>query len=96
MVRALAPDIVFADKPMANLDSATGHDLIGMLRDRNRTTGTTFLIASHHPAVIDAANLCIRRKDGQVTDVIRCGDSAEVVGAATISRSQQTSKENDP
>ncbi len=64
---------MLADKPTANLDSATGHDLIGMLRGmlRNRTTGTTFLIASHHPAVIDAANLCIRPEDGRVTDVIR-------------------------
>ena len=88
MARALAPDIVLAEEPTANLDSATGRDLIGMLRDLNRGTGTTFLIASHDPAVIDAANLCIRLEDGRVAEANRCSGRAESAGANF--HSQQT------
>lgn len=92
VARALAsePDIVLADEPTANLDSATGRDLIGMLRDLNRATGTTFLIASHDPAVIEAANLCVRLEDGRVTEVNQCGGQAKQVAAAVNSRSYQT------
>lgn len=63
-------------------------DLIGTLRDLNRATGTTFLIASHDPAVIDAANLCIRLEDGRVTEANRCSGRVESAGANF--HSQQT------
>ena len=87
MARALAPDIVLAEEPTANLDSATGRDLIGMPRDLNRATGATFLIASPDPAVIDAANLCIRLEDGRVAEANRCSGWAESAGASVHSQS---------
>jgi len=68
VARALAcqPDIVLADEPTANLDSHTGEELIGLMHRLNGEHGTTFLIASHDPRVIDAAGFLIRMEDGEV------------------------------
>jgi len=68
VARALAsqPAIVLADEPTANLDSHTGEDLIGLMYRLNREHGTTFLIASHDPKVINAAGLLIRMEDGRI------------------------------
>jgi putative ABC transport system ATP-binding protein len=68
VARALAskPDIVLADEPTANLDSHTGEELINLMYQLNREHGTTFLIASHDPRVIEAAALLIRMEDGRI------------------------------
>lgn len=70
VARALAgrPDIVLADEPTANLDSVTGKALIQLLQQLNREHATTFLIASHDPAVIDSAPDVIRMLDGRIVD----------------------------
>jgi putative ABC transport system ATP-binding protein len=72
VARALvrAPQLVLADEPTANLDSKTGDDVIGLMRQMQRTYGTSFVISSHDPRILaeadDHAVLC----DGRlVTDV---------------------------
>ena len=69
VARALAskPDIVLADEPTANLDSATGRELIALMKELNSEYGTTFVISSHDPAVIAAAGRLVRLHDGRVT-----------------------------
>lgn len=69
VARALAsePDIVLADEPTANLDSATGRELIGLMKRLNKEYGTTFVISSHDPAVIAAAGRLVRMHDGRIT-----------------------------
>lgn len=69
VARALAsePDIVLADEPTANLDSATGRELIGLMKRLNKEYGTTFVISSHDPAVITAAGRLVRMHDGRIT-----------------------------
>ena len=68
VVRALAsgPDIVLADEPTATRDTVTGEALVELLRRLNREYGTTFLIASHDPAVIESAPDVICLQDGRV------------------------------
>jgi len=70
VVRALAtsPDIVLADEPTANLDSATSEGLLDMMAELNRDLGTTFLFSSHDPVVIDRVQRLIRLRDGLVAD----------------------------
>lgn len=68
VARALAgsPQIVLADEPTANLDSATGAALIDLFRNLNERFHTTFLFASHDPMVIERARRVIRLKDGRI------------------------------
>ncbi len=63
---AVSPDIVLADEPTANLDSATALALVGLLQHINQEFGTTFLIASHDHHVIDLARRVVRIEDGRV------------------------------
>jgi putative ABC transport system ATP-binding protein len=73
VARALAagPDIVLADEPTANLDSATGETLIGLMERLNQAHGTTFVLASHDPLVIGRARPLIRMEDGRIVDAGR-------------------------
>lgn len=68
VARALAsrPEIVLADEPTANLDSATGRSLIELFQRLNEQSGVTFLFASHDPMVIQQARRVIRLKDGRI------------------------------
>jgi len=71
VARALAagPDLVLADEPTANLDSHTGASLMGLMRKLNEEQGTTFVIASHDPTVIETARTLITMQDGQIMSV---------------------------
>ena len=48
VARAIAakPEIIIADEPTANLDSATGGALVEMMRELNRKHGTTFIFST--------------------------------------------------
>jgi len=52
------PALVLADEPTGNLDRETADQVLGLLRDMNRTEKTTFLISTHDPHV---AAFCDRR-----------------------------------
>lgn len=71
VVRALAthPDVVLADEPTANLDSATSGELLDMMLDLNREMGITFLFSTHDETVIERARRVIRLRDGRVDRV---------------------------
>ncbi|MBL8251020.1 MAG: ABC transporter ATP-binding protein [Candidatus Competibacter sp.] len=69
LARALInePQIVIADEPTANLDSALSRDVLGLLGDL-AAQGRTVLISSHDPLVFEAA-LATRRielRDGRL------------------------------
>ncbi len=68
VARALAtrPQLILADEPTANLDSANGAGLIDLFRELNEQFKTTFVFASHDPMVIERARRVIRLKDGSV------------------------------
>lgn len=62
------PQILFADEPTGNLDSATGEKVIKLLFDLNKDKGVTLIIVTHDE---DLAKLCdrqIRISDGKVVE----------------------------
>ncbi len=69
VARALAsrPSIVLADEPTANLDSETAENLITLMSDLNRSSGVTFLMATHDPRVIARTRRRIVITDGRIT-----------------------------
>lgn len=60
------PEIVLADEPTANLDSANATLLLDMMAELNRRKGITFLFSTHDPLVMERARRLIRLKDGAV------------------------------
>lgn len=70
IARALVtePDLVLADEPTANLDSATGAAVIELMKEINEREGTTFLFSTHDPAVMKHAHRVVRLADGTVRE----------------------------
>lgn len=68
IARALVtrPAIVIMDEPTGNLDRANSENVLQMIRDVQRETGTTFIIATHDATVAEAAHRTIRLLDGTV------------------------------
>ncbi len=62
------PDIVLADEPTANLDSAAGAALLDMMQELNQSRQTTFLLATHDPRVMDRSRRLVQIVDGKVAD----------------------------
>ena len=70
IARALAnrPKLLLADEPTGQLDSHTGHDVMALIRTIVKREGTTAIVATHDPALIDLADRVIELRDGRVVD----------------------------
>ncbi|HEX2470958.1 MAG TPA: ABC transporter ATP-binding protein [Candidatus Limnocylindrales bacterium] len=68
IARALAnrPDVLLADEPTGQLDSATGRSIMGLLRAVVRSEGVTAIIATHDPLIIDLADRVVELRDGRL------------------------------
>jgi len=68
VARALmnAPDVVLADEPTGNLDSATGALVLDLMRELCDELGTFFLVSTHDEAIGAQSDRVIRILDGRV------------------------------
>jgi putative ABC transport system ATP-binding protein len=66
--RALAsrPDIIFADEPSGNLDSSSGAELLGFMREAVQKLGQTIVMVTHDPAAAGYADRVVFLADGVV------------------------------
>ncbi len=60
------PDLVLADEPTGNLDSHTGDALFTLLRQLNRSRGTTFVIVTHNDKLSAHADRIVSMQDGMI------------------------------
>src|SRR6266508_1682020 len=70
IARALAndPRVVLADEPTGNLDSTTGEEIVGLLRQLSDDRGQTVVLITHDTQVAAAAPRTVRMQDGRVVD----------------------------
>jgi len=68
IARALVnkPAIIMADEPTGNLDSKVGQEIMDLLLNLNRDSGTTLIIVTHDPKIANQAQRTIRIMDGVV------------------------------
>ncbi|MEU1946495.1 ABC transporter ATP-binding protein [Streptomyces sp. NPDC020125] len=70
VARALVsrPEIVFADEPTGNLDSRSGAEVLGFLRDSVRELGQTVVMVTHDPVAASYADRVVFLADGRLVD----------------------------
>ncbi|HIE47986.1 TPA: ATP-binding cassette domain-containing protein, partial [Candidatus Bipolaricaulota bacterium] len=69
IARALAaePELILADEPTGNLDSATGREILQLLRGLNET-GKTLVLVTHDAEAASVAKEVLRMRDGMFLD----------------------------
>lgn len=68
IARALAnaPELILADEPTGNLDSATGAHVLELLRELNREKGIAVVLVTHDEAVARSCGTQIHVRDGRL------------------------------
>lgn len=60
------PDVVFADEPTGNLDTASSEDLHNLLFDLRKDFNQTFVIVTHNPELAQMSDRTLTMEDGQL------------------------------
>jgi len=60
------PKIVLADEPTGNLDTATGGEIVQLMKRLNKEKGQTFVVVTHDPAIAETADQILYLKDGMI------------------------------
>ncbi len=69
VARALAmePDVILADEPTGNLDTASGSDVLSLLTELWRG-GATLVVVTHDAALAERAPRIVEMRDGRIVD----------------------------
>lgn len=62
------PEILFADEPTANLDSASTKQILELFQELNKETGLTILMVTHEPDDMKYVSKVIWLKDGELAE----------------------------
>ncbi|MEU9991949.1 ABC transporter ATP-binding protein [Streptomyces sp. NPDC007971] len=81
VARALAskPEIIFGDEPTGNLDSRSGAEVLGFLRNSVRELGQTVVMVTHDPVAAAYADRVVFLADGRIVDEIHAPTSDAVL-----------------
>lgn len=93
IARAIAakPAIILADEPTGNLDTATGHDVMGLLKVVAKEYKQTMILITHDRDIAQMADRIVHIEDGQIVgaDIENIGHTAAesiVTGYVTIDK----------
>ena len=79
IARALSiyPPIILADEPTGNLDTHTGEEILGLIRDLHSRLGSTVVIVTHDMHVAQSCQRTVALRDGRIVeDVVNPGAPA--------------------
>ena len=83
IARALVskPTVLFADEPTGNLDSATGHEILQLLRASVDTLGQTTVMVTHDARAASIADRILLLADGLIVREMLSATSHDVIQA---------------
>ena len=83
IARALVsqPTVLFADEPTGNLDSATGYEILELLRASVDSRGQTTVMVTHEPRAAAIADRILFLADGEIVREMRGASPHEVIAA---------------
>ena len=81
IARALVsrPTVLFADEPTGNLDSATGAEILTLMRDSVDAYGQTTVMVTHEPRAAAIADRILFLADGQIVSDVAGASQAEIL-----------------
>lgn len=80
------PEILFADEPTGNLDSATSKIVEDLLFDYQKNRGATLIIVTHDEELASRCQMIVRIKDGEIIDTM-INSKATSSGAKSAAKS---------
>jgi putative ABC transport system ATP-binding protein len=81
VARALVsqPEIVFADEPTGNLDSKSGAEILGFMRQAVSDLGQTIVMVTHDPNAASYSDRVIFLADGRIVDELTSPTSDSII-----------------
>jgi putative ABC transport system ATP-binding protein len=75
------PTVLFADEPTGNLDSASGAQILALLREAVELDGQTTLMVTHDPRAAAAADRVVFIADGRIVADLAEPTEADILAA---------------
>jgi putative ABC transport system ATP-binding protein len=75
------PTVLFADEPTGNLDSASGAEILALLREAVELDGQTTLMVTHDPRAAAAADRVVFNADGRIVADLAEPTEADILAA---------------
>ncbi|MHA7219836.1 ABC transporter ATP-binding protein [Arthrobacter sp. MDT1-48-3] len=75
------PDVIFGDEPTGNLDSATGAEVLSLLRRSCREMGQSIIMVTHDPVAASYADRVVLLEDGALVGELEQSTPEAILGA---------------
>ena len=75
------PDVIFGDEPTGNLDSATGAEVLSLLRRSCTEMGQSISMVTHDPVAASYADRVVLMKDGALVGELQQSTPDAILGA---------------
>ncbi|MHA7180939.1 ABC transporter ATP-binding protein [Arthrobacter sp. MDB2-24] len=75
------PDVIFGDEPTGNLDSATGAEVLSLLRRSCREMGRSIIMVTHDPVAASYADRILLMRDGALVGELDQSTPDAILGA---------------
>jgi putative ABC transport system ATP-binding protein len=73
------PEIVFADEPTGNLDSKSGAEILGFMRQAVSDLGQTIVMVTHDPNAASYSDRVVFLADGKIVDELASPTSGSII-----------------